>query len=100
MKGNIFSDCNSRTIQMFGCSKELIVGESPVKFSPKYQPDGKTSYEKAKDYIERAYNGEPMCFEWKHCKLDGTLFDAEVSLNLVELSGEEMLQAIKEKGAE
>ena len=94
MNENIFVDCNSKTLEMFGCSKELIVGVTPVKFSPKYQPDGRSSEEKAAEYIERAYNGEPMCFEWKHCKLDGTLFDAEVSLNIVEFGGEKLLQAI------
>jgi PAS domain S-box-containing protein len=94
MNENIFVDCNSKTLEMFGCSKELIVGVTPVKFSPKYQPDGRTSEDKAVEYIERAYKGEPMCFEWKHCKLDGTLFDAEVSLNLVEFGGEKLLQAI------
>lgn len=94
MKGNEFIDCNSKTLKMFGCEKEDIIGKLPTEFSPEYQLDGISSVEAAPKLIEKAYNGEPQFFEWKHVKQDGQLFDAEVSLNLFELAGEPYLQAI------
>ena len=89
-----FTDCNLRTLEIFGCNREDIVGETPFKFSPLTQPDGSNSKEKALQLINEASRGIPQFFEWKHCKLDGTLFDAEVSLNKVTLNNEDLLQAI------
>lgn len=89
-----FIDCNSKTLEMYGCTREEILGETPFRFSPLTQPDGRNSKEKALELINQASNGEHLCFEWNHCKLDGTPFDAEVSLNMVRVNNENMIQAI------
>jgi len=94
MKEDRFIDCNSKTLEMFGCSQEEIIGKTPSRFSPTRQPDGSNSEEKVLELINKALSGTPMFFEWKHCKLDGTLFDAEVSLNMFEVNNEIMIQAI------
>ena len=94
MKGEKFIDCNSKTLEMFGCKRDEIVGETPFKFSPVEQPDKTLSEKKGIKFIEKALNGEPQFFEWRHYKLDGTPFDTEVSLNKFELHGETMIQAI------
>jgi len=65
---------------MFGCdSKDDILGHSPWEFFPEKQPDGLDSRKKAITYIRKALGGEPQRFYWRHCKKDGTEFDAEVS---------------------
>lgn len=89
-----FLDCNKKTLEVFGCSRNEIIGHSPVEFSPPFQPDGRDSAEKAAEKILAAMDGNPQFFEWQHKKLDGTLFDAEVSLTLVDLSAASFILAI------
>jgi PAS domain S-box-containing protein len=94
MESERFTDCNRKTLEIFGCEKEQLVGQTPWRFSPEYQPDGQKSKIKAVEKISGAFRGIPQFFEWRHCKYDGTLFDAEVSLNRFEHRGTFFLQAI------
>lgn len=94
MDEEIFIDCNQKTLDLFGCRKEEIIGKPPYDFSPEFQPDGRDSKEKALEKITDALKGSPQRFEWKHKKLNGELFDAEVSLNRIDLGNDVLLQAI------
>lgn len=94
MAGNHFIDCNPKTLQMFGCTREQIINAEPYRFSPGKQPDGSISEAKAKENIAAAYGGTAQFFEWRHCRADGTPFDAEVSLNRLDIGSEPHLLAI------
>ena len=89
-----FIECNMATLGMYGCRREEIIGETPVHFSPLIQPDGRFSDEKSAEKIALALAGNPQSFEWRHCQMNGTEFDAEVSLNRLELKDQLYLQAI------
>ena len=94
MNDRVFLDCNRMTEVIYGSPREKIIGESPVNFSPERQADGRLSVEKAAEKIRAALAGTPQFFEWIHSRGDGTLFNAEVSLNRLELRGQTVIQAI------
>jgi PAS domain S-box-containing protein len=87
-------DCNTGALKVFGCTREQIIGAHPSRFSPPTQPDGRPSDAEAIKLINLAFTGLPQHFEWEHCRLDGTPFAAEVSLNRLDLDGKPYMQAI------
>jgi PAS domain S-box-containing protein/putative nucleotidyltransferase with HDIG domain len=90
-----FIDCNSNTLDMFGCEKRGdIVGHSPWDYSPDKQPDGRDSRDKAREHISAALDGKPQRFSWRHCRKDRTPFEAEVSLTSLILAGKKHLLAV------
>ena len=94
MSKDEFIDCNTHALQMFKCKREDLVGNKPYIVSPEFQPDGRTSQEAALEKIKAAFRGVPQVFEWKHRKLTGELFDAEVSLNRYKLNRHNYILAI------
>lgn len=94
LNSDLIIECNQKALALFGCTREEIIGKSPVDFSPDFQPDGASSKVKALDFIQNTLADQPQFFLWKHKQMDGTLFDAEISLNAVELDHEKYIQAI------
>jgi PAS domain S-box-containing protein len=94
MDNKTFVDCNPATLRIFQCEKHQIVGQTPFRFSPPFQPDGRTSEEAAMEKIDAALSGKPQFFEWRHMRYDGSTFEAEVSLNRLDLEAEVQIQAI------
>ncbi len=89
-----FVDCNAATLRMFGCTREQFIGATPSAFSPPRQLDGMPSDVAAARKIELALSEGPQTFEWEHCRVDGTPFAVEVSLNRLDLGGQPRIQAM------
>jgi PAS domain S-box-containing protein len=94
MDNKTFIDCNEATLRIFHCKRDQIVGQTPFRFSPAIQPDGRSSEVAAMEKINAVLQGRPQFFEWKHIRYDGTPFDAEVSLNRLDFDGEVFIQAM------
>ncbi len=94
MKNNIFADCNRRTLEIFGCRQDDIIGHRFDELSPPRQPDGGDSSQMGDEKINAALSGMPQYFEWLHSRKDGSSFNAEISLNTIELRSGIHLQII------
>lgn len=94
IKDRCYAACNPKSYEMFQCEPGYLIGRSPDKFSPEFQPDGQRSKDKSDVIFEKVYKGEPQIFEWVHQRPNGELFDVSVRLNLVELDNEQYIQTV------
>ncbi len=91
VRQGIFVQCNEAALALFRASKGQLLGAKPAMVSPEVQPDGRLSAQAMAGHLDAAARGEPQFFEWRHQCLDGQPFDAEVSINRVDMRGEELL---------
>lgn len=87
-------DSNPATQKLFRCDSEEIIGSTMLKFSPELQPDESPSSIKAKNKIQAALNGQYQFFEWSYVALEGTPFEAEVSLTPVRIGDQRFVQGM------
>lgn len=92
--GSTFVDCNPAAPRAFGCSREELLGRRPGGLSPRYQPDGTLSEVRARQVIEAAFTGKVQPFKWTYQRNDGSLFEAEVSLNRFVANGQAMIHGM------
>lgn len=78
-------EANSRMCELFHSDMEQILAGNMMNFSPENQPDGRNSLDAYKDVVSKAKDYQE--FSWQFKRMDGTLFDAEVSISPVELHG-------------
>ncbi len=94
MRGAQVIDCNRRAEAMYQMSREVIIGATPIVVSPEDQPDGRLSVAVLGEMVARAEAGEPVIFEWRNLRPDGSELDVEVNLHRIDFGGESCLQAI------
>jgi len=81
-----FVECNNAAATLLGYSdKNDLLDTHPSELSPKYQPDGELSYNKAEDMMNTAVEKGLHRFEWVHTRKDGSNFFAEVTLSAITL---------------
>ncbi|MEL6591660.1 MAG: ATP-binding protein [Bacteroidota bacterium] len=84
---------NEQAYRMFGYKKEEFIGISLRELYPDLQPDGRYSEEKALRQLARS-RWDAYYEHWKQKHKDGSLFDAELSLNRFRIEGEGYIQII------
>lgn len=90
-----FIDCNEAAVRLYDTgTRENLIGTTPDKFSPGYQPNGEPSAELVTIHNKRAFSAGMDTFEWTHKKSDGTIFPALVSLCTIVLKGKKHILAI------
>lgn len=87
-------DCNSKALTMFKAKREDLVGYPLDKICPELQADGTPTMKAAINKITKTLLGENQIFEWRFVTLNGTVFEAEVSTNLIQLNDRRLVQAI------
>jgi PAS domain S-box-containing protein len=89
-----FIGANPACLALFGCKRHAeFVSRGPADFSPEFQPDGALSATKAQVMMSIAMRTGSHFFLWKHQRLDGSEFFANVLLTKMRLSGRDVLQA-------
>jgi two-component system sensor histidine kinase/response regulator len=89
-----FFSCNPATVELFRCKdEEDFCRYTPWDLSPKQQPDGQLSSDKARRMISTALEQGSHFFEWKHKRVNGEEFFANVLLTRMQLEDRTVLQA-------
>ncbi|HXE39202.1 MAG TPA: transporter substrate-binding domain-containing protein, partial [Azonexus sp.] len=80
MQGATVLDCNRRAEILYGLSRDQLIGTSVMAASPPQQADGRPSAEAFEEMVGHARAGDPVVFEWRNRRTDGSPLDVEVSL--------------------
>lgn len=89
-----FISGNPATQKIFGCKTEKeFISKKPSDLSPKLQPDGVISAEKAQKMMSIAMKKGTHFFEWTHKRVNGEEFPATVLLTKMNVKGKNILQA-------
>ncbi len=84
LDGETFIECNQATLDMLRySSREDLLQTHPSELSPEFQPDGRSSFDKANEMIAKAFAEGSHRFEWSHKRADGEVFPVEVLLTAV-----------------
>ncbi len=93
IKDDRIVDCNPRTLELFACPAERLLGRNPGELSPEAQPGGRNSLDLAAEMVEFARERGTHTFEWLHTRCDGTAFTVEVRLTAMSLLNVEYVVA-------
>ena len=93
--GSTFIECNEKMVEIlkYG-SKEELLKMHYTSLVPKFQPDGRNSYEKSKEMIVLAKKYKGYQFECVYLRADGEAFLAEVTLTPIMLDKRHVIHTV------
>lgn len=87
-------DANAQASVFFRVDYQTLTGLSILDLSPECQPDELPSRDRFMEILARVRGGEHPFITWRHRRPDGSLFDAESSLNSLFLDGKFCIQVV------
>jgi PAS domain S-box-containing protein len=95
IKNGEFVDCNSAAVTMLSYDeKEELINMPPFMLSPEFQPDGRSSFDKAVEMMQMARDKGSHRFEWDHLRKNGSIIPVEVSLTAIESEDDVQLHTV------
>jgi PAS domain S-box-containing protein len=99
IEDDTFIDCNAAAVEMLRCrDKAAVMQTHPSELSPEFQPDGRSSFDKANEMMAIAFERGSHRFEWDHLRADGEVFPVEVLLTAVPREGGHALHTVWREG--
>jgi len=93
LEDNRCIECNSAILKMLKFpSKETFLGTHPADVSPPFQPDGRSSFEKAEEMLKICHETGHHQFKWMHVRASGEEFCSEVTLMKINLENRNLIQ--------
>jgi len=87
-------DCNRKALELFGCTRDQLVGLTPDFITPEFQPNGISSKVKAQELITKAIAGEPQTLEWQVKCSDGQIRDVKAMVSSFAANEKKYVQSI------
>jgi len=92
IENGLFVQCNEKVVEILGyTNKQQFLPCTPIQLSPRYQPDGRLSQEKAPEMLAQALANNGHVFEWMHRRANGEDFWCEITLTPLSLPGRDDL---------
>ncbi|MBV8742590.1 MAG: PAS domain S-box protein, partial [Sinobacteraceae bacterium] len=91
--GGRYVDANENAEKYFALERAQLLQVNPLELSPPNQPDGMRSAERAREYIQRALDGEQLVHEWLYRDSAGKEIISEVRLVRLPSGGRRLLRA-------
>ena len=78
-----FIDFNDNALKLLKCSADEMLKKHPINISPRVQPDGMKSQDKAMKFVSDTMKGEKPVFDWVILDSTGSEIFCEIRLNLL-----------------
>jgi PAS domain S-box-containing protein len=86
-----FIECNKASEKLIGGNRSQIIGCTPGKISPEFQPNGRNSFDYSHELMKETFEKGKNSFEWLHKRFDGTEVHFQINLTAIEYEGEKVL---------